>query len=566
MNLQKKRIEDLISVASIAALIIIPLLYVMRGLDVTDTGFVATNQRLFFGHPEHVSYWFHLYLTNLIGAVYDSAFGSLGIASMKLASVAIFLLTSILIYKAYRGMIAKHIVLLIIAISSFFFFADKININHYNNLSAQFCVAICYFLYAGFFEGKKTRFIFAGFFVSIAFFTRLPNCLFGLFFFCVPICVAFINKERPKITLQSFILFALGVLVAGAMVVVLMRALGHTQLYIDSLRSLFETTSNTETKYGSLHIVKRSARITIFAVLRAASFLLACGAVAFAAGFIPKRVPRLLALVSLSTILVFAFRGFGAISITAGLSYILTMSSLFLPDDGTKARLIALSSLGSCAIFFLSVGSDTGLDVSTYVFPFALPAMYAILTGLRPTVKGKSLELPKGLSVIFISCLVCLSVASFDEVYRDHSRHDSLATDSQIGWVLTGGPRARVLDSTIREIRQRIPEGSELLVWDSAGLIHYATNTLPWLDNPWPVLYGSDTANNGLLAEMLEKKAATGNLAPVLLAKKNPRGGGWPEVSGQPVFLDIITAFLEKNEYTPVWENDGFILYQRNIK
>jgi len=556
MNPQKKRIEDLISVASIAALIIIPLLYVMRGLDVTDTGFVATNQRLFFGHPEHVSYWFHLYLTNLIGAVYDSAFGSLGIVSMKLASVAIFLLTATLIYKTYRGMIAKHLVLLIIAISSFFFFADKINIIHYNNLSALFCVAICYFLYAGFFEGKKICFIVAGSFVSIAFFTRLPNCLFVLLFFCVP----------KKITIRAFLLFALGALVSGAIVVGIMRALGHTQLYIDSLRSLFETTSNTETKYGSLHIVKRSARITIFAVLRAASFLLACGAAAFMAGFIPKRLPRLLALISLSAILPFAFRGFGVISITAGLSYILTIASLFLPDDGKKARLISLSLLGSCAIFFLSVGSDTGLDVSTYVFPFALPAMYAILTGLRPIVKGKSFELSKGLSVIFISCLVCLSVASFDEVYRDHSRHDSLATDSQIGWVLTGSTRARVLDSTIREIRQRIPEGSELLVWDSAGLIHYATNTLPWLDNPWPVLYGSDTANNGLLAEMLEKKAATGNLAPVLLAKKNPRGGGWPEVSGQPVFLDIITPFLEKNEYTPVWENDGFILYQRNMK
>jgi len=556
MNPQKKRIEDLISVASIAALIIIPLLYVMRGLDVTDTGFVATNQRFFFGHPEHVSYWFHLYLTNLIGAVYDSAFGSLGIVSMKLASVAIFLLTATLIYKTYRGMIAKHLVLLIIAISSFFFFADKINIIHYNNLSALFCVAICYFLYAGFFEGKKICFIVAGSLVSIAFFTRLPNCLFGLLFFCVP----------KKITLRAVLLFALGALVAGAIVVGIMRALGHTQLYIDSLRSLFETTSNTETKYGSLHIVKRSARITIFAVLRAASFLLACGAAAFMAGFIPKRLPRLLALISLSAILPFAFRGFGVISITAGLSYILTIASLFLPDDGKKARLISLSLLGSCAIFFLSVGSDTGLDVSTYVFPFALPAMYAILTGLRPIVKGKSFELSKGLSVIFISCLVCLSVASFDEVYRDHSRHDSLATDSQIGWVLTGSTRARVLDSTIREIRQRIPEGSELLVWDSAGLIHYATNTLPWLDNPWPVLYGSDTANNGLLAEMLEKKAATGNLAPVLLAKKNPRGGGWPEVSGQPVFLDIITPFLEKNEYTPVWENDGFILYQRNMK
>jgi|GEM_PF-5469118 len=566
MNPQKKRIEDLLSVVSIAALVMIPLLYVMRGLDVTDTGFVATNQRLFFSSPEHVSYWFHLYLTNLIGAVYDSAFGSLGIVSMKLASVAIFLLTATLIYKTYRGMIAKHLVLLIIAISSFFFFADKISIIHYNNLSALFCVIICYFLYAGFFEGKKTCFVVAGFFVSIAFFTRLPNCLFGLLFFCIPIYVALFKKELPKITLRAFLLFALGALVSGAIVVGIMRALGHTQLYIDSLRSLFETTSNTETKYGSLHIVKRSARITIFAVLRGGSFLLACGAAAFMAGFIPKRLPRVLALVTLSVIIPFAFRGFGAISITAGLSYILTIASLFLPDDGKKARLISLSLLGSCAIFFLSVGSDTGLDVSTYVFPFALPAMYAILTGLRPIVKGMRSGFPKDLSVIFISCLVCLSVASFDEVYRDHSRHDSLAKDPQIRGVLTGGTRARVLDSTIREIRQRIPEGSELLVWDSAGLIHYATNTLPWLDNPWPVLYGSDTANNGLLAEMLEKKAAAGNLAPVLLAKKNPRGGGWPEVSGQPVFLDIITAFLEKNEYAPVWENDGFILYQRNIK
>lgn len=554
MKSQKKRIEDLITALSIAALVVIPLLYAVRGLDVTDTGFVATNQRFFFSNPEHVSYWFHLYLTNLIGAVFDSSFGNLGIVSMKIASVVIFLLTAILIYKTYRGMTAKHFVLLIIAISSFFFFADKINIIHYNNLSALFCVAICYFLYAGFFEGKEICFFVAGLFVSIAIFTRLPNCLFGLLFFCVP----------KKITLRAFLLFALGALVAGAIVVGVMYALGHTKLYIESLKSLFETTSNTGTKYGSVHIVKRTARITILAMIHAASFLLACGAAAFAAGFIPRRLPRLLALVSLSALLLFAFRGLSIISITAGLSYILTIACVFFPDDDKKARLLSLSLLGSCAIFFLSVGSDTGLDVSTYVFPFALPGMYAILTGLRPTVKGRRLELPKGLSVILISCLIFLSVMSFDEVYRDNSRHDSLAKDSQIGWVLTGEPRARVLDSTIQEIRQRIPEGSELLVWDSAGLIHYATNTLPWLDNPWPVLYGSDTANNELLAEMLEKRASTGNLAPVLLAKKNPRGGGWPEASGQPVFLDIITAFLEKNEYSPVWENDGFTLYQRN--
>jgi len=562
INKQNQK-KIILKIFSITALIVIPVLYVIRGLDLTDTGFVLTNQRLFFSHPEHISYWFHLYVTNFIGAIINQFFGQFGIISMKLASVIIFWLSSFFILKIYKGIISESIILFILAVSSFFWFANKINIIHYNNLSALFIIIICYFLYKGFTENRLFSFFFAGFFIAISFFTRLPNIMSFFLFFAILLYFRIFKKTTSIINFQKTIVFFLGIIIATGIIITLMCVLGHETIYYNSIKSLFATSTHSNSQYGIFHILKRSIRITFFACLYSGVLIVAVGIMSYLAGLITNQVFKIIAIIIIAVLTIFLFTKLGITPIIAGLSYFISIFCFFLHNESRNTRLTIISLLSSCSIFFLCIGSDTGLDVSTYMYPFFLPLLFVILTDLQSNLHTNYTQVPKIALTITILTFIFLSITSFHLIYRDSLKLDSMTKTKQLGYVFTNHSRAQVLDSTINELRRRYASGSELFIWDSAPLIYYATNTLPWLDNPWPVLYVSDTGDDFLLQKLLEKKASSKDFAPILLAKKNPRSGGWPVLAGEIKYADQIQIFIETNSYSKVWENDGFVLYEK---
>ena len=127
-----------IELLCLAWIVSVPLVEAFRGVDLTDTGFLLSNQYWILHDPSAASYWFHLWLTNLIGGLVLLAAGPVGLFASKLASAFLFWG---LVWAAFR-LYGKHAdarwIWIGAAVTLAFDFAGKVNVVHYNNLSVLF--------------------------------------------------------------------------------------------------------------------------------------------------------------------------------------------------------------------------------------------------------------------------------------------------------------------------------------------------------------------------------------------------------------------------------------------
>src|SRR4051812_34152039 len=68
---------------ALAAALAVPWFFIWQGLDFTDQGYLLTGYRCFFRHPEVTEDSTSLWLTNLVGAIWDAMFGWCGLLGMR---------------------------------------------------------------------------------------------------------------------------------------------------------------------------------------------------------------------------------------------------------------------------------------------------------------------------------------------------------------------------------------------------------------------------------------------------------------------------------------------------
>ncbi len=555
--------------ACLVPLVAVPLLEAFRGLNLTDMGFVLTNQRLIFSHPENVTYWFHLWLTNIVGGLVDLAFGRFGVLPHKIAAAFLFWGMAAGILLLYRRSVRQDLVLLAVTVSMAFAVADKIYVVHYNSLSALLYVLGAALLSEGMVRRRSWLFVFAGFLLGLNAFARLPNVV-GLALIFVPGLLDRVTRDpaaRSKIGLKPVAFFFLGAAVAAGLAFLAMALLGHLEYYLSALRDLAGTTTKDAGGYSFLRLVKIALGDPFLALLY--SLPLAAGFVLVSA-FLSLLKARWLRLVAglLLAALAYGFVIGPALRVggtrlvhraVAGLCYWVIFLLFLDPRAGKELRLSAV--LAACVSLALNVGSDTGIGVSSFVFPAMFPALLAgaetwsqeprllaRASGYRPL-----LALPLVITAFFLG----ISASEIkNRVYRDVPEMRRTVNHPQLRWIFTSPARAAILEASLPVISSYVPPGSILFAYDSLPLLHFAARTRPYLGNPWPALY--DTR---YLDTLLRREESRGSLPVVLLAKSNARDGSWP-LSREPlVDPKPVEAFLERNRYRLAWENGSFALY-----
>jgi hypothetical protein len=545
----------------LAAIIIVPLLQAFRGLDLTDTGFVATNQRLIFSDPARVAYWFHLWLTNILGGVVDLIFGRWGLLPMKLAAAVIFWGTAAAAFKLFKSALPRELVWVGVTVSIVFGFADKINIIHYNNLSALFMALGAWLITDGCISKRRVLLFAAGFTLGLSVLVRVPNAL-GLGLIFIPLILDAVTGGRSgrlRADSRGVLLYIAGAIAALLIGFSVMASLGHLPLYLASLRDLGASTGTEGSQYRSSMLFLRPARDGVLAVVLGTLSLAFITVLAAVIGLLKSRIMRTGLLMLAGILLCVAFfRGFPgdpvsytAFRAIAGLGYLAALAAaLFLVAPGDE-RLRAGSAMAAAVVIVLTVGSDTAIKVSTYAFPLLVPGILGVLSRisrvkLPPSERGLT-SLSALVVVIVLGALSVFGLAR--SIYRDTFRMTRTVNHPMLAGIFTSPARAQALEEALPVISSFAPPGSDLLAYDSLGLIHFATCTRPYLDNPWPSLYPSSE---------LEWQ---GPLPVVVLAAHNPRSAAWPMNSQPPVRVDIVRAFLERHGYTLKWQNDALAVY-----
>jgi hypothetical protein len=562
-----------IRAACLVVIVALSLARAFLGLDLTDTGFVATNQRLIFSAPSSVAYWFHLWLTNVIGGVVDLAFGRYGIVPMKLASAVIFWCTVAAIRKLYGKAVDSTAFWLGVAATAIFGFVDKINIVHYNNLSALFFAVGAWFLVEGSVSRKGWAFFASGFALALNAFVRLPNAL-GLGLPLIPLLLGrFGRSEGDPYPMRpgEFAIFAAGAFAAVASALAAMAMLGHLGPYRESISALLAGSGDSESSYGGLRILSRVFRDTRLALFRGALFSCFIIALSLACSCLKRPVGRAIAVgaVAVACSFFLFFMGHGDVCAKkdtfhaiAGMGYIAATAILFLLRSPGDYRLRLAAAVSAAVVFALNFGSDTGIKVSTYAFPMLYPAVLALLSRLAQALGGHAAEarLPSRTAQcalpVFLAIMMPLSAYGASHcVYRDTLAEARFVRNPMLSGVLTSSARAEALEEVLPVVSTYAPPGSALLAFDSVGLIHFATRTRPFLNNPWPALYPPAE-----LDRLLREKERSGPLPPVLLAKSNPRSDSWPSGQAPLATIEPITAFLDRNAYRVAWESGAFSL------
>jgi hypothetical protein len=557
-----------IGIACIVALTVAPIVEAFRGVDLTDTGFLVTGQKFIFDDPGAVAFWFHLWLTNVIGGLVNLVCGGASLFQMKLAAAPVFWGTVAGTLYLFRRSADPVAILLAIAVSMYHALANRINVIHYNNLSLLGFVWAVAFLVEGHVEQRPRKLFWAGFIIVLNAFVRIPNIL-GLFFILiVPILNLFVRERAKRIpcTWRMVGHFFAGSLAAAGIVWLAMVSLGHLDLYWSSLIQLFSSGEEHGSHYGMSDVIRRPFEDTrdalIYGTLGAAALVGMSWAVSFTR---QTRLHYILAVVAAFAIDFYYFRHspsrWDVWRLMVGLGYVNALVAVVAGRKYDDARLrLVLFAAALCA-FALNWGSDTGISVSAYSIPLLLSGLFARFLNLPPqwhartTAALRSFALP---AIVWALLPICVW-STARQCYRDAAIPDTHVRHASIGPVYTTPARSRGLRHLVRAIERYAKPGDAVLIADSMPLLHFMTATRPYLQNSWPALYTR--------AELRQRFAAAEEVSlPVLVvaAKLNARSGEWPETDREPVRMGPIYDFIRRHRFEVVWENGDAALYQRS--
>jgi hypothetical protein len=572
---------------SLFFLVIVPAGLMFQGIDFTDTGWVLSNYQQIFLDPQSVSYWFHLWLPNIIGGIWNAFFGWGGLLSFKVAAVFIFWITAFCVYKVYKGFVSLKYLFPALLLGMVFHFPGKITVIHYNNISMLVLTLGAAILFFGLEKKSRPLIFLSGMACSLAVFARIPN-IAGMAFVLVLVYAWMLEKGRLSGLVKNIGFFFLGVLAAAAIVTAAMFLLGHLSIYRDAVGELFAGTKENLSHYGANTMEKKFfvdwARALFAAGLMLGGF--SC------ANIIIKKIPvkhfRLVCFAALALIssavtwnnawsesMVIVYPFIGCITLTCALIIV------FAGNEYKKQKLLALITILLTGT--LSVGSDTGMKVGAYAMIFGFPLLLWYWFELPETrfvvstyQDGKLTResriswgrlFRRNLMTFILVLYIAYSIPfTFRNVYRDSSlrwKMNAQVNHSMLRGVFTSPERSAAIESLLAELERYVKPGDVLLAYESIPMLHFITQTRPYLYNPWPILYLPGEFDKKLKRASLERA----ELPVAVLAKVEMRSGSWPE-SGEVNMAEtskaarkLVHAFLAGPRYVKVWENEAFEIF-----
>jgi hypothetical protein len=425
-------------------------------------------------------------------------------------------------------------------------------------------------------------------------FARLPNIL-GIFFLTVIIYAQLLETKTEKLPgektfsaiglLKQIAVFIFGGVSALLIVLTLMAVLGHLDLYRAAVFDLFFGSKEDLSHYGNKIIKKKFFRDWTRALF-AGSLMTGLSYFAYSlirkinlkyAGFFIYAAAALITFFltwlyfwSESMILIYPVVGF--IIITC------LQIILFLSHEYKAQKLLALTTIILMAI--LSIGSDTGMKVSSYSIIFGLPLVcwywYESPENLivfstfykNKTVKESKFHFDQGTKKNVVSLIMVMYIAyavpfTIRNVYRDNSlrwRMNSFVDHPMLRGILTTPERAAAIESLSVELGKRVHPGADLLTYESIPMVHFLMGTQPYLYNPWSILYLPVEFKKSLDKARRESP----ELPLAVLAKVEMRSSNWPHSGSvnrsETAKADrtILYDFLEEEKYEKIWENEAF--------
>lgn len=573
----KRRKIKFINILLIAGIIIYPLLLIWQGIDFTDEGFNLTNYQQIFNDPHCIALQFSCWLTNIIGGIWLHFFGALGLLGVRIGGTIIVWLTVYFAYKIFsKDMNKTHILLgLFIAV---LLSNQYLSIIHYDNVSALFFVLTIYFLMKNVEEDTKYIYL-AGAAAALNVFARFPNII-GIILLIPVFIYNHHNKKDIRFQIKQVLDFLIGFGFTAILVLLLMKAIGHYDLYINSIADIFKAggsaaKDNTHSLSNLLKIYwyNDSLMIVMGAGFTMIVFLvsnLLCG--------IKNKIVLIVFGIGLTLLVMFLF-GF---TYTALVGMLLFITFFYAVIEKKNYRIKIISFMALLLLVLLQAGTNVPTSIILYGIWLACPILSSFLINIWTdseaiNINFKTNELTQRFfSLLMIMIFVCCSIHfDYGAAYRDSADRTAMRysiNNKYTRGIFTTKQRAETLNKLLPNLQKYAKKGDYMIAGDSLSTLYYLTETKPYLYNTWTCLDGFNYGNAMLKALNENKK-----LPVIVMQNVNTGDRDWPQKFNNKTEhygmdeknLKVLKAFIQQYNYKSVWKNTNFeilISKSSNIK
>jgi hypothetical protein len=576
----------------ISMMILYPLLFkTFQGIDFTDTGFYATNYQQIFSNPVSITYGFILWLSNIIGGIWLFFFGGLGLTGLKLSLPFIIYLILLVSYYTIRDFVVnKSLLLFSLLIAEIFIYSYNFPIN-YNNLTSFFLVLSVFFLVKGLSRNNQFLLFVSAFIAGSNIFIRMPNIV-DISFITAIWLYDYLEKEKIKKTIIKSTIFLSGFISSIIIMLLIMKLLGHYDLFVEALKNIFMDAKSPESYHNKNFLLKVIMDIYLSMPKTTIKFIL-LAIVSAKILLIMSKYKRLFFSLTAALILFLAyyfsipyndysidyfFINIKVLTLT-GAFILIVLTISMVSEKNNNYRLLIFLSLIQYVI--APMGSTNGILNTIYGMCLALPL--AIINTFRfkefelefkiNTLNVKAIKIDQQqmavLNTLFLSVFTLYaSIHSIRYSYTDSfnplEKIYSVNNPSLMG-IYTTLPRAQSIESLLNELPKFVQPNDKLLTFSEIPLLHFLTNTRPYLDGSWVGLFEPKVLKQ-LLTEKFQKKE---DYPVAVMNRYQVFSTHWPvdHMTTLSPNTQIILDFLVQKKYKMIWSNGFFEIWlPENLK
>ncbi len=558
------------------------LLLSFQGLDLADTGFHLTAFRFILEDPYSVQYSMVFWLSDILGAAWMNIFPAGGLFWCRLGTVVFFTLTFLIyhrIIKQETGFRGAVLGLFIIAV---FIIKGGFECLNYDVLTMFGYSLVILSFYFGLTQRRSILLFAGGMAIGISMFLRLTNFA-GLFLLLVIPCYLSIQKAGMAKNFRQTLFALSGFITGTALILGLMVALGHRDLFFNNLNFIFNVASDHEASHGIVPLIIMYVKGFINALIVLLLFLVAIwiyGKITTRSGINSRPLVRLvlpLVLAFCAFILMLVFGNAFWSKIRYLLIGLVLLSGIqYVTDRSRTAGFRMLAFAGLILFFITPFGSDSWLGKSVFGMWILVPLLLAG-EDLRTLFKPVRIELSEqDRRMIFRTLrgmiIVTALVHAWQNTYFDAGSRwlkNVPVAHEKLVCIYTSEERAKAINELVREAFPMIDE-TYLLSFIEIPMINYLADKPPYISTSWPKLYyNADTFSD----KLAEAKSLRDSLPAVIRQKQNTGLAEWPADAAADRYLDypddlskwpehgrILNDFMHRNGYEVAWENNMFQL------
>lgn len=567
---------------TLVIVVLLQLLLAFQGFDVCDDGFVLTFYQQIFTNPECVEYNFLYWFSGIVGGIWYQFFQDGGILWFRLLTIIVNTSTFYITYKLLKPYINRNF--LLSALVMVLFVNDFGYLTFYHNqLTALMAVLIIYVLYKAIVKNNLWLYVVSGILLSINVFTRIPNLVLFSLVLVIPYAY-FLRKEPILNAFKPIVFLGIGSTIGLLMVYITLWSLGQVDIMKNALFTINDLGKTENSSHNFVSIFRAPIYNYISIALETFKLIGIVGVLYVVKRIIPNK-NVFAVLIFLLAVLLFIY-WFNTQNIYPIYSLCLIGSILVLWFRKVQIEIKLIGLLSLITLITISLGSAGGVKNSGYMaiwvglplFFYVVNKLDVFLLDYKYIKKNPLIRISKSSVHLFLGSIILaflmlkaynISQQSYFDIGSRFEKNYAIKSPLARG-IYTTERRANIINDLLINLDKFVKPNDYLLVYDKMPMLHFLTQTKPYMYNPWVWIYDYNS-----FKKKLHKAEVTIPVLPTVVQQKFETIYEFSEPIPDYMSTNkensnfhsnernaIMKAFLERNNYKIVWSNSYFNIYQ----